>query len=141
MWCSFGRARDRSEPGPDAFADRFAESLTQPDRLAGRKRDLRGSDRRSDRWCGSVRVCGIRGRRGENGDGSSRSPDKSSARNGAQRRDKQTEVGTFVLGSNGEGRLELRTDRGQAVPVIAAGDSIQIRQGSAAFFPERSADW
>ena len=43
-----------------------------------------------------------------------------------------TEVGTFVLGSNGEGRLELRTDRGQTVPVVAAGDSIQIRQGSAA---------
>src|SRR4029078_2196232 len=43
----------------------------------------------------------------------------------------RTEVGTFVLGSNGEGRLELRTDRGQTVPAVAAGDSIRIRQGSA----------
>jgi hypothetical protein len=40
-------------------------------------------------------------------------------------------VGNLILEGGGEGRLRLRTDNGQTVPVVVAGDSIVIRNGGA----------
>ncbi len=41
-----------------------------------------------------------------------------------------TPVGNIVLTSGGEGRLRLRSDRGDTVPVVAAGSTIQIKNGT-----------
>jgi hypothetical protein len=41
-----------------------------------------------------------------------------------------TPVGNIVLASGGEGRLRLRSDRGETVPVVAAGSTIQIKNGA-----------
>jgi hypothetical protein len=41
-----------------------------------------------------------------------------------------TSVGSIVLASGGEGRLRLRSDRGDTVPVVAAGSTIQIKNGA-----------
>ena len=40
-------------------------------------------------------------------------------------------VGNLILEGGGEGRLRLRTDNGQTVPVVVTGDSIVIRNGNA----------
>ncbi len=40
-------------------------------------------------------------------------------------------VGNLILEGGGEGRLRLRTDNGQTVPVVNSGDSIVIRNGGA----------
>jgi len=40
-------------------------------------------------------------------------------------------VGNLILEGGGEGRLRLRTDNGQIVPVVVSGDSIVIRNGGA----------
>lgn len=42
-----------------------------------------------------------------------------------------TSVGTMSVQSGGEGRLRLRSDEGQTVPVITSGTTITVRNGSA----------
>lgn len=40
-----------------------------------------------------------------------------------------TAVGNLILGSGGEGRLRLRSDRGDNVPVVTAGTTIELKNG------------
>lgn len=40
-------------------------------------------------------------------------------------------VGNVIMESGGEGRLRLRSDRGETVPVVVVGDAIVIRNGDA----------
>ncbi len=40
-----------------------------------------------------------------------------------------TSIGNFVLESGGEGRLRLRSDRGETVPVVTPGDTITMKNG------------